>query len=116
MADFLYRESPDQKVGYNQRADRFMTWEAVVRDVCDKCNNGPLSTLDGYARNFLSSINYKRTYVESARMEFEYKYDLLLRWLLKVSYNAARALSTVQPLLQDSVAYIRDGGDRPALA
>ncbi len=116
LADFLYRESPDQKLGYNQRADKFMTWEPVARDVCEICNNGPLSMLDNYARNFLSSIDYKRTYPVTVSLAFEYNYDSLLRWLLKVSYNAARALSTVQPLLQDCVRYIRDGGDRPSVA
>ena len=114
---FLYRQFPTQKLGYNERADRFMSWEAQVRDVCEGCNNGALSKLDQYAREFLTAMRCERTYQNAEQLEFDYDYSLLLRWLLKVSYNAARALSTVPSLLQAAVPFIRDGeAARPEIA
>jgi hypothetical protein len=110
---FLYRQVPTHKTGYNARANRFMTWEAQVRDVCEDCNNGPLSALDGYARRFLTALHCERTYAESQQLVITYDYLLLLRWLLKVSYNAARALSQTPHLLKEAVPFIRDGQTSP---
>ena len=59
---FLYRQFPDHKFGYNPRADRFLTCEAQIRDVCQRCNNGTLSELDAYAKRFLTSIACEQTY------------------------------------------------------
>ena len=61
---------------------------AVINDVCNHCNNGPLSDLDAYAKNnhysaFKENITYKSKV-------FRYDYKLLSRWLLKISYNNAR--------------------------
>lgn len=116
IADFLYRESPDQKLGYNQRADRFMTWEAKLNDVCQACNNGPLSELDGYAAEFLKSIDYCKTYCSDANVRFAYDYDMLFRWLLKVSFNASRTTSEPSSALRECAPYILGCGKRPSAA
>jgi hypothetical protein len=116
IPNFLYREFPNQKLGYNQRADKYMTWEAVVRDVCERCNGGPLSALDNYARTFLKAVKYERTYETTADITFSYDFDLLARWLLKVSFNAARALSRAPALLKATVPYILRGEIRPSIA
>ena len=113
---FLYRQFPQQKLGYNARADKFMKWEAQVRDVCAACNNGPLSQLDLYAQQFFSSINCERTYTSRERIEIEYNYEQLVRWLLKVSYNSSRALSDPHRLLRESAAFISGTGTGPPLA
>lgn len=62
----------------------------AVRDVCGKCNNGFLSDLDNYGKALFA--NYFKTIVplSSGPIIFEYDYHMLLRWLLKISYNDAR--------------------------
>jgi hypothetical protein len=109
LPKFLYRQFPTQKLGYNARADKFLTWEPQVRDVCAACNNGFLSSLDGYARRFLTSLHCQRTYRSDTEISFQYDHNLLLRWILKVSYNASRALSETPGLLKQCVPFIRDG-------
>jgi hypothetical protein len=116
LPGFLYRQFPDQKLGYNSSADKFMKWEATVRDVCAACNNGPLSQLDQYARVLLENIDCGRTYTERATLRFRYDYHLLVRWLLKVSFNAARGLSTPPTLLSNSVPYILNAEMPPVIA
>jgi hypothetical protein len=62
---------------------------APVRDVCEDCNGGPLSRFDDYASGL--DRNYFTQIVEdSPQIEFEYDFKLLLRWLLKVTYNDDR--------------------------
>ncbi len=105
---FLYRQFPTQKTGYNIRADKFMTWEPQVKDVCRMCNNGALSGLDGYAREFLSSLHCERTYTDRVDVTFAYDYVSLVRWLLKVSYNSTRAVTDTPRLLRQCVPFILD--------
>jgi len=64
--------------------------DPVIGDVCDKCNNGILSQLDAH---FVTSFkNQMLTPLKPGdEITFEYEYDLLLRELLKISYNSARA-------------------------
>ena len=114
---FLYRQFPNQKTGYNVRADKFLTWEPQVRDVCKDCNNGPLSALDAYAQQFLLAVRSDRTYPKDADITFAYDYSLLLRWLLKVSYNSARALTETPEILRQCIEFIRDGeSEHPPVA
>lgn len=61
-----------------------------VHDVCAPCNNGPLSQLDTY----LSILNdkYFSAIIHSGdSVHFEYDVDMLLRALLKIGFNVARA-------------------------
>ena len=74
---------------YSQMSNRLFPGEPVIKDVCAICNNEHLSKLD----NYLSSLfNEQLQYVIEAGEDvtFRYSYDLLLRVLLKISYNASR--------------------------
>lgn len=63
--------------------------EPQIKDVCEKCNNGVLSDLDGYACDlFDSTFIHLPEYGEE--ISFSFDYHKLKRWLLKVSYNSAR--------------------------
>jgi hypothetical protein len=62
---------------------------APVRDVCEDCNNVTLSGLDTYAAG-LDRAYFTRIIGFSPNIEFQYDYKLLLRWLLKISYNDDR--------------------------
>ena len=61
-----------------------------IHDVCSGCNHGPLSRLDTY----LCALNdkYFLGIVRSGdQVRFEFDFDQLLRVLLKIGYNVARA-------------------------
>jgi hypothetical protein len=87
---YKHDPSPDD-VGFMEKAKgKIVKTELVVRDVCADCNNGMLSDLDAYGKAlfFGNFVNY--VYKDSHET-FGYDYDKLIRWLLKVSYNSARA-------------------------
>ena len=61
----------------------------TIKDVCLDCNNGALTSLDAYACQLYD--RYFQKFVRAGQSTaFDYHYDLLVRWLLKVSYNSAR--------------------------
>lgn len=75
---------------YNPRTNKYYIGDPVVKDVCAKCNNGRLSILDSY----LSEIYDKylgRLIDPGESAQLEYNYELLLRSLLKISFNSSRA-------------------------
>lgn len=78
--------------------------DPVVKDVCKTCNNGFLSSLDGYGLQFfrLNCLDAPDYTVKNKNIQ--YNYHLLKRWALKVSYNSARqndgfGLAAFPPLL-----------------
>jgi hypothetical protein len=74
---------------FSAAANNVIGGEAQIRDVCDRCNSGPLPALDAYACTMYDK--YCSTLVEAkSKVAFEYDYDYIVRWLLKMSYNAAR--------------------------
>ena len=84
----------------------------TVRDVCAQCNNGPLSQLDAYICG-LNSRYFERIIHAGDRVRFEYEYDMLLRALLKLSYNVARARKWPLKPWQDTAEYIVGKGASP---
>lgn len=63
--------------------------EPQIRDVCAQCNNEILSELDAYICSlFDSTFVYMPS--KNERIQFEYNYHLLKRWLLKMCFNSAR--------------------------
>jgi len=80
----------DYQVAYSEKAGRRIGRNQTINDVCAACNNGPLGALDGHVKALYQSymVEWVR---EGQGIAFEYDYGLLLRWLLKVSYNSSRA-------------------------
>ncbi len=72
-----------------RRIDQEIAGEPVIKDVCEVCNNGPLSTLDAYICS-LFDRHCARILTRGETVTFDYDYHLLKRWLLKMSYNSAR--------------------------
>jgi hypothetical protein len=71
----------------------------VVGDVCAECNGGRLSEADAYFCLLYDKYFYHLHDFES-KVVFEYDYGLLLRSLLKISFNSARAGgSNTEPFL-----------------
>jgi hypothetical protein len=116
ISKFLYRDYPEQKFGYHPQADRYLTHEAVVRDVCQGCNTGPLSQLDNYGRDFVEMNRCYRQFRTRTEIVLRYEYDELMRWLLKISYNAMRATHRDTSDILPWVPFILGGGKRPSSA
>ncbi len=59
-----------------------------VRDVCGRCNNGPLSVLDAYAKKLWDA--YFSDLDPPALTPFRADFHKLTRYLMKTAYNDAR--------------------------
>jgi 5-methylcytosine-specific restriction endonuclease McrA len=93
--------------------EKMVGGQPTVKDVCEICNNVVLSALDSYGvelyRKFFSRIADK-----GDKVHFQYDYDRLLRWLLKLNYNSARANKAADlESLQKLRLYILDRKPRP---
>lgn len=87
---YRHDSSPDD-LGFMEKAKgKIIKTELVIRDVCGVCNNGSLSELDAYGKElFFSHLN--RYVFKDSNESLSYDYEKLVRWLLKISYNSARA-------------------------
>lgn len=66
-----------------------MSGEPTLRDVCQACNNGVLSQLDAYICELFDRY-FIQIHQRGDAVRFEYDYHRLKRWLVKMSFNAAR--------------------------
>lgn len=62
----------------------------VVKDVCSECNNNILGLLDENAKKLYEGY-FGKPVLDKSPILLNADYDMLVRWLLKVSYNSARA-------------------------
>jgi hypothetical protein len=67
---------------------RVVKSDLVIRDVCEECNNGVLSTLDEAARSALEPL---LDAPDSGGVVLRADGAQLLRWVLKVAFNGQRA-------------------------
>jgi hypothetical protein len=95
-AGFLRRQ--DFGIKFSARAGKTFAGDLVIGDVCETCNNGPLSVLDSHACELYDRRFGKRIEAGSV-VTFTYDYGLLMRWLLKISYNSARSTGRDAELL-----------------
>ena len=84
--------------------------ELVISDVCSECNNKLLSPLDSYLcllfdKYFINFIEEKKTFI------FEYNYDLLLRALLKITFNSSRTVTRIDNDFEKFRNYILYGNE-----
>jgi hypothetical protein len=106
---FLYNEFPDQKFGYHQKTGKFHYYEAVVRDVCSECNNGSLSKLDAYGKEFFIENKLDRNFTSRKIIILKYDYQPLLRWILKISFNALRSTGGETEYFKKCIDFIVEG-------
>jgi len=105
----LIKRNPDF-LTCSKISNSFYKGEAVIKDVCAECNNNTLSKLDNYLANLYDS--YFINIVSAGReVEFFYDYDMLLRVLLKISFNSARSCGSEKSirLHQNFISYILKG-------
>lgn len=96
-----YNDTPGDSQTFSARAPiTHVRGDLTVKDVCQSCNGGALSNLAMYGKQL-----YKRYFAASAyageSVCFEYEGDRLLRWLLKLSYNSARAQNADVKVLRE---------------
>lgn len=86
-----YNDAPGEAETFSARAPlTHVQGDLIVRDVCRVCNNGVLSDLDGYGKTLYERY-FASTVYAGETITLEYDGSRLLRWLLKLSYNSARA-------------------------
>jgi len=86
--DFLLKAAERPGVFYSNAAKGYFEADAVVKDTCANCNNNILRALDSYASGLYKKY-FARTLVTSRTIRFDF--ERLLRWVLKVTFNAQRA-------------------------
>jgi len=97
---------------YLSKADKIIVAEPQVKDVCAVCNNGVLSELDAYICQLWDKYFYKIV-ERGEEVRFEYNYNLLSRWLLKMSYNSARIHNSDVEHLAKCKGYILGKAPQP---
>ena len=108
--NFLLKEFPGG-INYIGGIKKKVPTELTVNDVCKACNNGYLSELDQYASNSL--IGYFKDNFVTKSVSFRYNYDYLLRWQLKILYNAIRAYKESTSYILNYVPYIMGKEQKP---
>lgn len=88
----------DFGIRFSARANKTFEGDLTIADVCADCNNGPLSALDAHVCELYDRRFAKRV-EPGAVVTFTYDYGLLMRWLLKISYNSARTTGQDAELL-----------------
>jgi hypothetical protein len=78
---------------YSSLFNKVIWSDFTIKDVCATCNNGVLSEIDSYGLQLFNQ--YFEYYINiNSEIEFNYNYSLLARWLLKLSFNSARAVKS----------------------
>lgn len=92
--------------GWNDAAGQMLKSEQVIKDVCNDCNSGELSTLDAYGKSFLGANGLLAQNFEKTAVELKYDYHQLLRWMLKISFNSARRTGNQSDIFEGLQSYI----------
>lgn len=108
----LIERTPDLKYRYSEAAGKIHGADHIIRDVCKVCNGGVLSSLDRYICT-LFDTQLSRVIEEGEEATLTYDWDLLTRWLLKVSFNSARVSGHHPDRLADYRDYMLGQASRP---
>lgn len=106
---FLYalqKSFGEKTIGWNEVVGKMVGGEAKVRDVCEECNSGVLSELDSYGQKLLEGAGTLVHNFEGRRISVPYNYSLLLRWLLKISFNSSRTDGAHSHLFEEFIPFI----------
>ena len=82
-----------KRASYSERVDSLFWSDMTIGDVCASCNGGPLSALDVYGAAMFDRY-FAQHVIDDAPVAFDYDFDMLARWLLKLSYNSARVVGS----------------------
>ena len=105
----LVKRMPELDAKYLKSTNKFFTSDLIISDVCADCNNIKLSMLDNYLCKLYDI--YFKTYIENEdEIIFNYDYELLLRSLLKITYNLSRTINQNNNVFAQFREYILNGG------
>ncbi len=97
---------------YSGKVDKVYGGELIVKDVCAPCNNVTLSALDDYASKLYDP--YFKTIINADdQVTFRYDYNLLYRWLLKLSFNSARLNGADEKFFVPLIPYMLGTAEKP---
>lgn len=109
IPSFLYeyqKKAEGKFVGWVEKAKKVLPVEGVIKDVCEHCNNVVLGHLDSVASEMLNNCGVLSVNYTNKTLVLDYDYHLLLRWLLKVSYNSSRSADNFPCRFQKYISYI----------
>jgi len=89
--NYQYSIGKGKTSGWREKPQRIVEGEAVIKDVCERCNNVVLSELDAHVKNLLEKAGLFTKCFLKEYVTIDYNYNLLSRWLLKVAFNSSRA-------------------------
>ena len=116
IPSFIYnfqKRNGEKQIGWNEIIGKMVGGEAKIRDVCSECNNGSLGSLDRYGKELLSQSGVLvKNYLKQS-LQLHYDYDLLLRWVLKISFNSSRIDGAHRHLFEPFIPFILHGRPRP---
>lgn len=84
---------------------KFIKADVVIKDVCAECNNTILGALDAYAKGLYDKY-FSKLVNKNELTNFNYEYDLFVRWLLKICFNSARIHNSDVDILSKYKDYI----------
>lgn len=89
----LLRLYPEEDVSFTPEKVFKDNFGLTIADVCKSCNSGTLSELDSYGNKLIEQCFYTDIAFENKDncMKFELNFNLLSRWILKISYNYQRS-------------------------
>ena len=108
-----HEATPDDIIFMENVPHRFLSTDAVIRDVCEECNSTSLAALDSYGHSLYDAY-FKRIVFTDETVAFSYEYDTLVKWLIKVSYNSARAHKSDTEILGEYASLICSESPLPA--
>ncbi|OOG28794.1 hypothetical protein B1C78_00155 [Thioalkalivibrio denitrificans] len=86
----IIKKYESKLASYNKKLDSFVYSDPVIKDVCEECNNVLLSPLDAYLSS-LYDEHLHQSLNPGDSTELSFDREMLLRALLKISFNSARA-------------------------
>lgn len=101
---------PELTARYVGSQKKYIGGELVIADVCAECNNKKLSDLDAYFC-LLFDRYFHYFHQDKGDFDFEYDYDLLLRCLLKITYNTSRTIIKENNPFMKYRKVVLDGGE-----
>lgn len=105
----IIKRMPELEAKYLKSQEKFFSSELIISDVCAECNNVKLSVLDAYLCQLYDK--YFGVFTEAyEEIVFEYDYELLLRSLLKITYNSSRTINRTENYFNQFKEFILAGG------
>jgi len=95
------------------REDVSFKGDFTIKDVCSECNNDKLGALDSYGKQLIAKY-FVQEYKRSEKLLFDYDFQILSRWLLKICYNYSRSHKLDIGWFSRNIKYILNGDNTGA--